>query len=102
MCDEYQDSNQVQETLLTSISREADGHPNIFVVGDVKQSIYRFRLAEPGIFLNKYDYTQLNKQPNETYVLQENKLYLYGHGEEDELLADGVEKIYYKTILFCI
>ena len=55
MCDEYQDSNQVQETLLNSISREEDGQPNIFVVGDVKQSIYRFRLAEPEIFLNKYD-----------------------------------------------
>ena len=55
MCDEYQDSNQVQETLLTSISRESMGQPNIFVVGDVKQSIYRFRLAEPEIFLSKYD-----------------------------------------------
>ena len=54
MCDEYQDSNQVQETLLQSISREEDGQPNIFVVGDVKQSIYRFRLAEPEIFLKKY------------------------------------------------
>lgn len=54
MCDEYQDSNQVQETLLTSISRERDGQPNIFMVGDVKQSIYRFRMAEPEIFLGKY------------------------------------------------
>ena len=55
MCDEYQDSNQVQETLLNSISREEEGHPNIFVVGDVKQSIYRFRLAEPEIFMKKYE-----------------------------------------------
>lgn len=54
MCDEYQDSNEVQETLLNSISREAEGEPNIFIVGDVKQSIYRFRLAEPQIFLDKY------------------------------------------------
>ncbi|WP_418745584.1 helicase-exonuclease AddAB subunit AddA [Frisingicoccus sp.] len=54
MCDEYQDSNQVQETLLNSISREREGHPNIFMVGDVKQSIYRFRMAEPEIFLEKY------------------------------------------------
>ncbi|MFR0986759.1 MAG: UvrD-helicase domain-containing protein [Frisingicoccus sp.] len=51
MCDEYQDSNQVQETLLNSISREREGQPNIFMVGDVKQSIYRFRMAEPEIFL---------------------------------------------------
>lgn len=55
MCDEYQDSNEVQETLLHSISREDEGVPNIFIVGDVKQSIYRFRLAEPQIFLDKYD-----------------------------------------------
>ena len=54
MCDEYQDSNQVQETLFQSISRERDGKPNIFMVGDVKQSIYRFRMAEPEIFLGKY------------------------------------------------
>ena len=54
MCDEYQDSNQVQETLFHSISREREGRPNLFMVGDVKQSIYRFRMAEPEIFLEKY------------------------------------------------
>lgn len=47
MIDEYQDSNEVQETLLRSISREERGENNIFMVGDVKQSIYRFRLARP-------------------------------------------------------
>ncbi len=54
--DEYQDSNQVQEDLLRSISstfREG-GRPNMFMVGDVKQSIYRFRLARPEIFMEKY------------------------------------------------
>lgn len=54
MCDEYQDSNQVQETLFASISRESIGEPNLFTVGDIKQSIYGFRMAEPGIFLRKY------------------------------------------------
>ncbi|MBC7960004.1 MAG: UvrD-helicase domain-containing protein, partial [Vallitaleaceae bacterium] len=44
LIDEYQDSNLVQETLLTSVSREQDGTPNFFMVGDVKQSIYKFRL----------------------------------------------------------
>lgn len=53
--DEYQDSNLVQEMILNSISREKDGHPNIFMVGDVKQSIYRFRLARPELFIEKYD-----------------------------------------------
>lgn len=51
MIDEYQDSNEVQETLLRSISREERGENNIFMVGDVKQSIYRFRLARPELFM---------------------------------------------------
>lgn len=49
--DEYQDSNQVQELILKSVSR---GN-NIFMVGDVKQSIYKFRQACPELFLNKYE-----------------------------------------------
>ena len=52
MIDEYQDSNYVQELILTSISR--NDPPNIFMVGDVKQSIYRFRLARPELFMEKY------------------------------------------------
>ena len=57
--DEYQDSNMVQEYILTSISK----NNNIFMVGDVKQSIYKFRQAMPELFLNKY----------ETYKLKNNK-----------------------------
>ena len=57
MIDEYQDSNLVQETILTSISR---GN-NMFMVGDVKQSIYKFRKARPELFLEKYD-TYKNKE----------------------------------------
>ena len=57
--DEYQDSNMVQEYILTSISK---GN-NIFMVGDVKQSIYKFRQAMPDLFLSKY----------KTYKLKENK-----------------------------
>ena len=55
LVDEYQDSNEVQETLIRLISRERLGRPNVFMVGDVKQSIYRFRLAKPELFLEKYD-----------------------------------------------
>lgn len=54
LIDEYQDSNMVQETILRSISREDQGKPNRFMVGDVKQSIYKFRLAMPEIFMQKY------------------------------------------------
>ena len=55
LIDEYQDSNMVQETILRSISREDLGKPNRFMVGDVKQSIYKFRLAMPEIFMQKYN-----------------------------------------------
>ena len=55
LIDEYQDSNLVQEYLLSAISGEAEGRYNRFMVGDVKQSIYKFRLARPELFLEKYD-----------------------------------------------
>ncbi len=50
--DEYQDSNLIQEVILKAVSREEDG--NRFMVGDIKQSIYKFRMARPEIFLEKY------------------------------------------------
>ncbi|HLR79362.1 MAG TPA: helicase-exonuclease AddAB subunit AddA [Bacillota bacterium] len=53
LVDEYQDINLVQETLLTLISDQI-GSGNMFMVGDVKQSIYRFRHAEPTLFIDKY------------------------------------------------
>lgn len=55
LIDEYQDSNLVQEYLLQSISKEDRGLYNRFMVGDVKQSIYKFRLARPEIFMEKYE-----------------------------------------------
>ena len=51
LVDEYQDSNAVQDAIFRSLTEEQQ---NCFLVGDVKQSIYRFRLADPGIFLEKY------------------------------------------------
>ena len=55
MIDEYQDSNLLQEKILTSISRNVEGKSNIFMVGDVKQSIYKFRQAKPELFIEKYN-----------------------------------------------
>ena len=52
LIDEYQDSNAVQECIFQAVSRDG---ANLFMVGDVKQSIYRFRLADPAIFLQKYN-----------------------------------------------
>ena len=54
--DEYQDSNYIQEDMVNAIASFRNGHPsNIFMVGDVKQSIYRFRQAKPELFVRKYD-----------------------------------------------
>ncbi len=55
MIDEYQDSNDTQELLLSAISTESEGIYNRFIVGDMKQSIYRFRNAKPELFKSKYD-----------------------------------------------
>lgn len=66
--DEYQDSNLVQEYILTAVSRSN----NIFMVGDVKQSIYKFRQAMPELFLDKYDKykTVDNKKENNGLKIQ--------------------------------
>ena len=64
--DEYQDSNLVQEYILNAVSR---GN-NIFMVGDVKQSIYKFRQARPELFINKYETYKLKEQKNESDSLK--------------------------------
>lgn len=55
MIDEYQDSNLVQEIILNAVAGRGENIPNVFMVGDVKQSIYKFRLARPELFLEKYN-----------------------------------------------
>lgn len=54
LVDEYQDTNMVQEAILQLVTSDSEENGNLFMVGDVKQSIYRFRLAEPNLFLGKY------------------------------------------------
>lgn len=72
MIDEYQDSNYVQETILRTISTEERGVHNIFMVGDVKQSIYRFRLARPELFMEKYDTYSLEESMTQRVDLHRN------------------------------
>ena len=73
MVDEYQDTNEVQNAIFTALSRNGT---NLFLVGDVKQSIYRFRLADPTIFLGKYrafaDYTQAAEGEERRLILSRN------------------------------
>lgn len=59
MVDEYQDTNQIQESLLLKIANYQEPHIPLFMVGDMKQSIYRFRQADPQIFSQKYDHFSL-------------------------------------------
>lgn len=54
LVDEYQDTNMLQETILQFVKTGEEQDGNLFMVGDVKQSIYRFRLAEPKLFMKKY------------------------------------------------
>lgn len=73
LIDEYQDINGVQEAILGMITRQNWERPNMFMVGDVKQSIYGFRLANPGLFLGKYLRYDLDLEARETkIVLAEN------------------------------
>lgn len=72
MIDEYQDSNLIQEAILTSVSTIWQGRYNIFMVGDVKQSIYRFRLSRPELFMEKYDTYDLEDGEKQRIDLHKN------------------------------
>lgn len=72
MIDEYQDSNMIQETILSMISGERKGVYNRFMVGDVKQSIYGFRGARPDIFIDKYNSYSLSDDDNIKIILDKN------------------------------
>ena len=71
MIDEYQDSNMVQELLLSSVSRKGE-KPDRFMVGDMKQSIYKFRLARPEIFMEKYRSYQSGEEESCLITLKKN------------------------------
>ena len=91
MIDEYQDSNQVQEEIMCAISGESEGRYNMFMVGDVKQSIYRFRLARPELFMEKfatYDLTESKKQ----------RIDLHKNFRSREEVLDFTNDIFYKIM----
>ena len=70
MVDECQDTNSVQEAIVSLVTRKAP--PNLFIVGDVKQSIYRFRLAEPHLFLEKQQDFPKTPETSECIFLSQN------------------------------
>ncbi|SHE75264.1 helicase-exonuclease AddAB subunit AddA [Clostridium fallax] len=88
LVDEYQDSNNVQETIINLISRRNLKNPNVFMVGDVKQSIYRFRQAKPELFLDKY-----SKYSEEEYF-DNRKIMLYKNFRSRKEVINGVNYIF--------
>ena len=70
--DEYQDSNMIQELLLSAVSGESEGIFNRFMVGDLKQSIYRFRQADPTIFIQKYNEYDVDSDTHQVIDLHQN------------------------------
>ena len=92
MIDEYQDSNLVQEYLLQSISGELEDRHNRFMVGDLKQSIYKFRLARPEIFLEKYH----------SYSLQDEakmqRVDLHKNFRSRKQVIDSVNHVFYQIM----
>ncbi|MDP4177862.1 MAG: helicase-exonuclease AddAB subunit AddA [Bacillota bacterium] len=88
LIDEYQDSNNVQEVIMNMVSRRDLGKPNVFMVGDVKQSIYRFRQAEPGLFLEKYN------SYSEMQGYNERKITLFKNFRSRKEIIDAVNFIF--------
>ena len=86
LVDEYQDSNLVQEYIVRALSQERFGKPNVFQVGDVKQSIYRFRMARPELFLEKYH--------DESYP----KIFLRKNFRSDEGVLSAVNALFFKIM----
>ena len=93
MVDEYQDSNLVQEVILGAVSRRDTEKPNMFMVGDVKQSIYRFRQARPELFMEKYNTYSEDKCPEGEEGLNR-KILLYKNFRSRKEVIDGVNFIF--------
>lgn len=91
LIDEYQDSNLVQELLLQSISGEEEGRFNRFMVGDVKQSIYKFRLARPELFIEKYN--SYSKQDSERQRID-----LHKNFRSRPEVLDSVNDLFYRIM----
>ncbi|MBR6897741.1 MAG: helicase-exonuclease AddAB subunit AddA [Lachnospiraceae bacterium] len=72
LVDEYQDCNDLQDMIIRSVSRQYRGENNVFMVGDVKQSIYGFRQSNPGLFIDKFNTYKENDESNKKVELCEN------------------------------
>lgn len=99
LVDEYQDSNLVQETLISCISGERFGRPNVFMVGDVKQSIYQFRLARPELFLEKYHaYPVMEESAEAAPTAFHRKIELRQNFRSREMVLESINAVFYRIM----
>ena len=89
--DEYQDSNLVQEILLSAVAKEN----NRFMVGDVKQSIYRFRQADPSIFMEKYENYNRIEDDIDSF---NKKIMLYANFRSRKEILEGTNLVFSKIM----
>ncbi len=93
--DEYQDSNPVQEYILNAVSKERFGTPNIFMVGDVKQSIYKFRMAKPELFMDKYArYPEYDTAQSDKYC----KIELHKNFRSRANVLEGINDVFHAVM----
>ncbi|MCD7808076.1 MAG: UvrD-helicase domain-containing protein [Erysipelotrichaceae bacterium] len=92
MIDEYQDTNQIQESLIQKISTYKNPVIPIFMVGDMKQSIYRFRQADPMIFYDKYQTFSLDK--NDASLTHNRRIDLIYNYRSTKTVLDSINYIF--------
>lgn len=109
LVDEYQDTNRVQEAIIGCIKRGNESNGNLFMVGDVKQSIYKFRQAEPELFIEKYKRFNLNPDTSGKVIdlsknfrsrreVLDNTNYIFSHMMDEkvgEIEYNDEAKLYY-------
>lgn len=94
LIDEYQDSNYLQEYILQCVSGVPHGDNNIFMVGDVKQSIYGFRMARPDLFTSKYDtYNDIDNENNDNV-----KILLNNNFRSRRNILESINYIFYQIM----
>ena len=98
LVDEYQDSNLVQEKLLECLCGERFGRFNVFMVGDVKQSIYKFRLARPELFLQKYQSYQTVEEETGAAAVKQRKIELRQNFRSREAVLESINDVFYRIM----
>ena len=98
LIDEYQDSNFLQEDILKCVSGIYNGRNNMFMVGDVKQSIYAFRMARPDLFIDKYNSYENLSSDNFDSSCEGIKILLKNNFRSRANILEGINYIFYQIM----